>query len=255
MDARRGERRVFDPMPLMHEARDEGVRVGWRELVWLLERNPRGDPWTPSELLLDFLGAYLADRGADWMVDPCATTPTLLPALLDAGAAQRSVGFVRQLGVGELSSLTVDGDDRLGWQEGWQVPFLSDADDVPSLGTPDLIVSMPLAGLRGGEGQMSTEEGVSVDVRDEVAHLTVLNATQLAPGGEAIFLLPNGFLVRRDARRVREVLRRARAARARRRARRADWRAAADRRTRRATLSAGVQITGRASRPNARAGS
>jgi hypothetical protein len=207
--AHRGERQAFDPLPLMREARDEGVPVGWREVVWLLERDARSEPWTASEFVLDFLRRYLGDRDVDWIVDPCVTTPTLLPALLDAGVARRGAGFVRQAGIREIASLTAGVGDRLGWHDEWRVPLLPDWTDAPPLGHADLIVSMPPAGMKvaGGGGRLSTPDGKEIVVRDDLGHLAVLNALELAPGGEAIFLLPNSFLMRRDATRVRTVLR------------------------------------------------
>jgi hypothetical protein len=198
----------FDTVRLLEDARDEGVVVGWRELVWLLDRDVQLQPWTPSQFLLDFIRRYLVDRRTDVVVDPCVTTPTLLPALLDGDIAQRGVGFVREAPLRELAALTAGGE-RIGWHDAWSIPLL-DGEQPSSLGAPDLIVSMPPIGFQDGKravrGVVTAVDGSSVEVQGDTSSLSVLTGLELAPGGEALFLLPAAFLFRRRPLLVRERL-------------------------------------------------
>jgi hypothetical protein len=181
--------------------REVELSLSWRELAVLLERASPYGLSAPAQFLLDFLIDYLRDRKAEQLVDPAATSPPLLAALLEADAAKQAVGFTPSTDVLHLAE-ALKGDERLSWRQ----DDLSRPSRPIELGRPDLVVSLPP--LRSGRQHATVRlsDGRTVEVRDESAHLIVLRAgTALAEDGEAIFLVTDAFF-RQQAGRVRDAL-------------------------------------------------
>jgi hypothetical protein len=63
LDGHRGQHGGTGLLDLLQEAGHAGVSVGWREMVWLLDRvDRRSGMWTPAVFVIKFLRAYLAGR-------------------------------------------------------------------------------------------------------------------------------------------------------------------------------------------------
>jgi hypothetical protein len=163
-----------NPTKLLEDAAQEGVQLSWRDITWLTERlGPRSGGWTPAAFVIDFLIDYLQDRGANRLLDPCVTSPVPLLALADGSIAKEGLGFTRDLAFVQAATEAV-GNERVSWHESW----LDDNDDESSAaGEPELVIGAPPAGMR----------------LKSLRH-TLGSAKHLAPMGEAVFIVPTGFL-------------------------------------------------------------
>jgi hypothetical protein len=145
LDGHRGRHGGTGLLDLLQGAGHAGVSVGWREMVWLLERvDRRSGMWTPGVFVIEFLRAYLARRHAKRLVDPAVTGPALLLALADGDIAQSALGLTAFPRL-PISLIGIDADGRVPWDDGWRVPPVPAGS--PDLGSPDLIVSAPPANL------------------------------------------------------------------------------------------------------------
>lgn len=194
----------LDVPQLLQEADAAGVKVGWREIVWLIEKaGPRtGGMWTPAVFVIEFLRAYLAGRGAERLVDPAVTAPSLLLALADGDIAQSAVGLTPSPRLPmSLSGLATGG--RISWREGWRVAPVDT--EALALGSPDLIVSAPPANIDRESASYGTGGG-RVVLNDHADMHVLMTALDLAEGGEALFIVPNAFLFRGGLQTARPVL-------------------------------------------------
>ncbi len=199
-ETRTGGKRL-DVESVLRQASADGVRLGWRDLTWLIERVSKES--TPREFVVDFLRAYLRARHAKCLVDPAVVMPAMILALADGEIAESAVGFARFRRLAEAADAAA-AVDRVRWQDGWLIPPA--ASDLGPMGSPDLIVSAPPVGLERVRQSYETADGEVIEVADSAdAHLT-LTARELAPAGEAIFVVPEGFLFRRGHGRARAVL-------------------------------------------------
>ena len=193
-------RRPEDALVRLLDERD--VELGWRELARLIHRLGSRILLAPAEFLLDFLADYFRGRNAEWVVDPSAANPTLLQAVVDAGAAKQALGLVPSRFAFELTRGLRE-DPRVSWTE---ADLLHDAEAAAEIGRPDIIVSAPPIGARVGRGQLRLDDGRELTVRDDAGHLLLLQtASQLGEEGEAVFLVSNAFF-RTGAGRVRSLL-------------------------------------------------
>ena len=189
---------------LLEDARAAQVTVGWRELSWLIEKaGPRSGPWTPAEFLVDFLRVYLDGRGAECLVDPAATAPAILLALADGCIAKRAVGFTASLELAAAAT-AASGNERVSWHQEWRDPPLPEP--AAALGSPELIVSLPPWGMKRMKQRYTGEDGRPVIIDDDAGLQVLLTAAGLSEGGEALFLVPDGFVSRRGTAKVRNVM-------------------------------------------------
>ncbi len=187
---------------LLRALQETDAALNWRELSVLLERAELGT-WSPAPFVLDFLAAYLRDRGAEWAIDPAIATPALLAAVVQAGAAKKAVGLVPRDHVQTIADALV-ADERLTWTR--DDALLGDA-RAADIGSPDLLVSFPPLGERSEEKALAGPGGSEVRVRDELGYQLLLGAaSQLAADGEGIFLVGDAFFARREPTRARAVL-------------------------------------------------
>jgi hypothetical protein len=204
-DALRG---VAQPEEALLRALDESdAQLSWREMAAVVERAaPRG-VWAPATFVLDFIASYLRDREAEWAVDPAASTPALLAAVVEAKGASKAVGFVRSAPARSLAR-ALTGDDRLTWTR--EDALTADAARPVSIGLPDLIVSFPPFGVRADQSSaavVTAADGSTIEVRDELGYQLLLkSAAELNEDGEAIFLVGDGFFGRRERGRARAAL-------------------------------------------------
>jgi hypothetical protein len=177
------------------------IPLGWRELAVLLEHAaPSGLP-APAPFLLDFLIDYLQDRRAEWLVDPAATSPPLLAALLQARAAKQAIGFAPDADVLLVAQALKD-DERLHWR----LEDLLQPGRTLAFGRPDLIVSLPPFRKGRQDATIHLSVGRTIEVRDDSTRLLIqLAAAELADDGEAIFVVTDTFF-RQETGRGRDLL-------------------------------------------------
>jgi hypothetical protein len=203
-NANRASGEPFNLSRLFDEARNSHLGLTWRDVSRVIETGDyRTHGWTPAQFVLDFLRCYLAGRKAACLIDPAATSPVPLLALADGDIAERAIGFSPQPALPEAATGAAE-NPRVGWHEGWYVPPVSAG--LPTLGAPELIVSFPPAGMRPEGAVCRTTTGESVSIRESAGLHVLLTAAELSEDGEAIFLVPNGFLFRRQATAMRQVL-------------------------------------------------
>jgi hypothetical protein len=160
---------------------------------WIRAAPPEDLP-TPAPFLLDFLQRYLYDRRATELVDPAVSNPVLPAAILDVNAARHATGFLTSA---DLANLARDSysDPRIDWVQ--QSLLNAGAEDFSLIGTPDLIVSFPPLGMPSEAISISAPEGRSIALDDNAGYVLLLRtAAQLAPGGEAIFVVGDDFFLR-----------------------------------------------------------
>jgi hypothetical protein len=145
---------------------------------------------------VEFVRLYLAGRGAELAVDPACTTPALLLALVDGDIAHRGLGLMRDPGLGEAVAAAAR-NGRLQWASDWWVAPLPDKPGP--IGQPSLIVSLPPAGMPVTKGRYPRPDGGVVTVGDHAGLHALTAARELAEGGEALFIVPNEFAVKRGA--------------------------------------------------------
>jgi len=158
----------------------------------------------PEAFVVAFLTAYLEDRRAKAVLDPEVRDPTLLSAIVETGAAAHGVGIVPEPAVAQLARTSHPGP-RIEWVDGDPAADL-DGGSL-NLGAPDLVVSAPGIGRKLPPGDVTLPDGRRLRVRgDSAARLLLRAARDMAPDGEAIFLLGDAFLFDRHEHGVRAAL-------------------------------------------------
>lgn len=179
----------------------EGVPLDWRAVHYLESLSDARHEFQLTASLLGFVRAYLAGRSVGTVVDPAMTAVAPLMAVVE-GIAERGVGFAPSEHVRERARYL--GESALiETRQGWFVP--PSPPDECELGSPDLIFSAPPAGMKREAVTYSGGHG-SVEVRDAAGLHALLTARELAADGEALFLVPDGFLFRGGPHSVRQQL-------------------------------------------------
>jgi hypothetical protein len=203
-DAQRNAGSLFDPVALVNDARGTGAPLGWRDVTQLIERISAGaGEWTPAPFLVDFIRTYLQGRSAPLLFDPAVTAPAAVVALADGDIAQAAIGVVSNLALADAISHATE-NTRVTWTTGWRLPPDLTRSGAPE--PPELIVSFPPLGMRRVKARYATASGNSITVNDAAGLHLLLTATEMTDSGEALFLVPNGFLLRMGAAKVRAVL-------------------------------------------------
>jgi Type III restriction enzyme, res subunit len=102
-------------LAMLRLLREGELFLSWRELAGFLERASPFGLSAPALFLIEFLTDYLRDREAEQLVDPAATSPPLLTALLEADAAKQAIGFTPSPDVLRLAE-ALKADERLNWR-------------------------------------------------------------------------------------------------------------------------------------------
>jgi hypothetical protein len=159
---------------------------------------------TPAPFLLDFLQRYLHDRRATLLVDPAVSNPILPAAIVDVDAARRAVGILPSAALAELARDDY-GDRRIDWTH--RSLLRTVGEDLSCIGAPDLIVSFPPLWMHEEAISLNTPDGRSLELHDAAGYRPLLESVmRLAPGGEAIFMVADSFLLRNGPTRARALL-------------------------------------------------
>ena len=169
-----------------------GRSPSWRELAAALEMLGHRSPGGAPAFLADFVAQLATARGAVRILDPFATSPTLIGALAERLPDARSVALSPTESVERLGQAVAPNVD---WRLG--KPFETLPELAPGF---DLIVSTPPLGMR--KGVYPVRPGLG-----EYANSLMVDAAErLAPDGALAFLVADGFFFRADARRTQEAL-------------------------------------------------
>jgi hypothetical protein len=159
---------------------DISAAVQERNLVWF-------GPAPPPRYVVEFLRAYLEDKGLRRALDPAAGTGVLLTALVASRSVLEGVGVVRT--AGELALAQAISDTLpIEWLHGDPETVLRDRSQEF-----DVVVSFPPFDPRATTGRFETASG-PIEVSDWESHLLVLRSCLLSrEDGEGIFVLPDSF--------------------------------------------------------------
>lgn len=164
----------------------------WRELGAAMELLGHRSPGGAPVFLADFVAHLAASRAASAVLDPFATSPTLVAALAERSLEGRAVALTPNESVAHLGRSVVPSVD---WRVGR--PF----ETLPQLeGEFDFIASTPPLGMRGGRWPVRPRLG------EYANSLMVDVAERLTIGGAIAFLVADGFLFRADAARTQREL-------------------------------------------------
>ncbi len=202
VDRRRGEMPAGEALSQL--LTQEGLLLGWRELAFVSQRLARrGEAQGLEPFVVEFLAEYFRDRQAKWAVDPLASSPYLLSALVDAGAADKAVGFVPSESA-MVWARALHPDDRLAWTV--EDLIHNSEERAAVIGRPDLIASALPIGVKGPRGVVRLPGGKALQVGDDLGHRLLLQSvSELADDGEAAFVVADSFF-RDGPGRVRRLL-------------------------------------------------
>lgn len=165
----------------------------WRELGAAMDllgdRAPGGAP----VFLADFVAQLAASRSASAILDPFATSPTLIAALAEHLPQARSVALTASESVAGLGRSVAPNVD---WRVGPPFETLSELE-----GSFDFVAGTPPLGIR------NTGLPVRPRLGEYANSLMVDVAERLTPGGALAFLVADGFFFRSDAARTQDSLR------------------------------------------------
>ena len=173
---------------IIDRIKQSGHPVDWQALVTAEEMLGAHGSMGPRRQVVEFIAQYASLREAKRILDPHVVSPSLLAAAADRKGVERSLGLVQSPAAAGLSQDLATPD--IEWRAG--DPLSSVSAVVESF---DLIVSAPPFGQRAPDGTRATEYAILARV-----------APLLSPGGEIVFLLPEGFNSEHKAQRVRDQL-------------------------------------------------
>lgn len=169
-----------------------GRSPSWRELAAALELLGKQAPGGTPPFLADFVGQLAAARGAERLLDPFATSPTLIAALAESLPTAQAVGLSPDAWVEEAGRSVAPGVD---WRVGMPFETLLSLD-----GLFDFIAATPPLGVR--KGHFPIRQGLG-----EYANSLMVDVGQrVSPGGALVVLVADGFFFRADAQRTRDAL-------------------------------------------------
>jgi SAM-dependent methyltransferase len=152
-----------------------GHRFDWRASLVVGDLLSTHGEFSLAPHVVDFVSGYAAHRRPKRLLDPFVRVPALLAAATDAASAEEAFGYVRGDVMTELA--TDIEDANVTWFTG---DFLRN--ENPPVAGFDLIVCAPPLGLRFNE----------ITGAGELALLDAAGRV-VAPGGEVVFLLSEGF--------------------------------------------------------------
>ena len=170
----------------MQTARANGINVTWDDLrrisgCW----RGRLGIITPK-FISNFISSYSLERKPRTVLDPWASTGSLLIPIVRNCDILDATGITLNVEEVEVAKLMSD-DLPVRWISAQSRLAL------PSLGSFDLIVSLPPFGLQSQTVYSVRDEQIS-EIRDSETSLLVLESAQhLSADGVGIFLMPNSF--------------------------------------------------------------
>lgn len=176
-------------LELIAEAHERDLHPTLRDVLEVTAGDDRrAGPFVPPRLMSDFVAAYLADHAVSYLLDPWATSGVLADEVGRAlGCQVTAITPNRdQAAIAEAA-----GPGTAEWLVGEPRQVVANLDREY-----DAIVAAPPFSLPPGR-QRYEVAGETIDVADHQERLLLLAALErLAPGGEAIFLVPDGFFER-----------------------------------------------------------
>ncbi|MGC1853297.1 MAG: hypothetical protein WA687_12745 [Solirubrobacterales bacterium] len=183
---------VADVGQLHHALAALGRTPSWRELAAALELFGKRAPSGAPPFLAGFVSQLAAARGAERLLDPFATSPTMIAALAECIPAAQAVALTPNEWVEQSGRSVAPGVE---WQVGVPSETLLSLD-----GQFDFVAATPPLGVRNGRfpirpGLGEYANSLMVDLGERVAF-----------GGALAVLVADGFFFRTDAQRTRAAL-------------------------------------------------
>lgn len=169
-----------------------GRSPSWRELGTALELLGRRSPGGAPPFVADFVAHLAAVRGASTILDPFATSPTMIAALAERLPNAKAVALTPNESVERLGRTVAP---RVEWRRTMASQRLDELEE-----RFDFIAGTPPVGRRND--QFPVRRGLG----DYANSLMVDAAEQLVPSGALAFLVADGFFFRADARRTQAAL-------------------------------------------------
>jgi SAM-dependent methyltransferase len=173
---------------LRHALQHTGHALDWRSALVVGDMLSTHGEFALAPHVIDFVAHYAKAREPQTIFDPFVRVPALLAAAVDFAHPERAVGYVRSP---LMLQLAQDIDARtIEWRSDDFIRREASATE-----TFDLVVCAPPLGLRfdeiEGDGDLALLEAA---------------ARVLAPGGEIVFLLGEGFNAIKRTERTRQAL-------------------------------------------------
>lgn len=186
-DALRGSNRMLSIPELVNAAKAKGISVTWDDLHEFSARMYHGEPMVVPPFITRFLAGYLSEKKPRSILDPWAGIGSLLLPLAEATGAQLVIGIGPNVEETRTAQ-TMAGVLPADWMLEKPLCALDRMDKF------DLVVSAPPLSLPALSAAFDSPAG-AVQVRDSETHVLILKAAlHLSDDGDAIFVLPNGFL-------------------------------------------------------------